>query len=215
MLGEPWGRGRLFREQPANIKFDQPLFVDQREAQSMWRVFWMLIWSPFSITWDHSEAIWRCAPDNWRFWLGEVVDHAGSHYGGESKSVDRWYIYWSMELSYSGMNFMSIAWSWGRSRFYIHDQDNTCWLLLGCWKKVSKRCSLTESIFNMPSSSTRSSLLDYAEPRSVQVLFQPSKVYMRLAWLPFRPSPQRTRKLNANLMSSLRERHRDGARKRR
>ena len=47
---------------------------------------------------------------------------------------------------------------------------------------------LRESMFNMPSSSTRSSLLDYAEPRSV--LFQPSKAYIRSACRPFGPSPQ-------------------------
>jgi hypothetical protein len=46
---------------------------------------------------------------------------------------------------------------------------------------------LQESILNMPSSRTGSSLLDYAEPRSV--LFQPSKAYMRSARRPFEPSP--------------------------
>ena len=47
---------------------------------------------------------------------------------------------------------------------------------------------LQESIFNMPSSSTGSSLLDYAEPRDA--LFQPSKAYMKSARRNFGPSPQ-------------------------
>jgi hypothetical protein len=47
---------------------------------------------------------------------------------------------------------------------------------------------LEESILNKPSSSTGSSLLDYAKPRSD--LFQPSKAYMKSARLTFGPSPR-------------------------
>ena len=47
---------------------------------------------------------------------------------------------------------------------------------------------LDESILNMPPSRTRSSLLDYALPRSA--LFKPSKSYMKSARRPFEPPPQ-------------------------
>jgi hypothetical protein len=47
---------------------------------------------------------------------------------------------------------------------------------------------LQESILNMSSSSTGSPLLVYAEPRNV--LFQPSKAYMKSACRPFGPPPQ-------------------------
>jgi hypothetical protein len=53
--------------------------------------------------------------------------------------------------------------------------------------KSVKDLHLQESILNMPSR-TGSSLMDYAEPRSV--LFHPSKAYMKSARRPFRPSPQ-------------------------
>jgi hypothetical protein len=46
---------------------------------------------------------------------------------------------------------------------------------------------LQESILNMSFSSTGSPLLVYAEPRNV--LFQPSKAYMKSARRPFRPPP--------------------------
>jgi hypothetical protein len=55
-------------------------------------------------------------------------------------------------------------------------------------KRSVKDLHLQESILNKPSSRTGSSLLDYAEPRSV--LFQPSNTYMRSARRPFGPSPQ-------------------------
>ena len=51
-----------------------------------------------------------------------------------------------------------------------------------------KDLDLQESIVNKPSSRTGSSLLDYAEPRSV--LFRPSKDYMRSACRSFGPLPQ-------------------------
>ena len=50
-----------------------------------------------------------------------------------------------------------------------------------------KDLHLQESILNMPSSRTGSSLLDYAEPRSI--LFRPTKAYMSSARRPFRVKP--------------------------
>ena len=53
-------------------------------------------------------------------------------------------------------------------------------------RRSVKDLHLQESILNIPSSSTGSSLIDYAPPRSV--LFQPSRAYMKSARRPFGPS---------------------------